>query len=313
MTAPRTLRLHRLTWEGPGVLALDLTDPDGGMLPGFAPGAHIDLHLPDGLVRQYSLCGDPAVQGSWRIAVREVGGGRASGFIHRALRPGALLRAAGPRNTFPLLPAPHYLFLAGGIGITPLLPMLRAARDAGATRTLWFCARSTAEAPLLAEARACAGTLCVHAAAEGTRLDVAAALAVPRPDTLLYCCGPAPLMLAVEQATRHWPAGSVRFEWFVPRPQDAAGAAGSFEVACARAGLTCSVPAGRSVLDTLLAAGLDLPFSCTQGVCGSCETRVLEGAVDHRDSILSEAERAANASMMICVSHARGPRLVLDL
>ena len=313
MTGPRTLRLHRLTWEAPGVLALDLTDPDGGALPAFTPGAHIDLHLPDGVVRQYSLCGDPAARHVWRIAVREVGGGRASSFVHRALRPGALLRAEGPRNNFPLLPAPNYLFVAGGIGITPILPMLRAAAEAGARRTLLFCARTTAEAPLLAAARAFGGDVRVHSAAEGTRLDVAAELAEPRPDTLLYCCGPARLMLAVEDAARGWPEGSVRFEWFAPRPQDDAGATGGFEVVCARAGLACTVPAGQSVLDTLLAAGLDVPFSCTQGVCGTCETRVLEGAVDHRDSILSAAERAANASMMICVSRARAARLVLDL
>ena len=313
MTGARTLRLHRLTWEAPGVLALDLTDPDGGVLPAFTPGAHIDLHLPDGPVRQYSLCGNPAARDVWRIAVREVGGGRASGFIHRTLRPGALLRAEGPRNNFPLLPATDYLFVAGGIGITPILPMLRAAAEAGARRTLLFCARTTAEAPLLAEARAFGGDVRVHAAAEGTRLDVAAQLAMPRPDTLLYCCGPARLMLAVEDATHAWPAGSVRFEWFAPRPQDDAGAAGGFEVVCARAGLACTVPEGQSVLDTLLAAGLDVPFSCTQGVCGTCETRVLEGPVDHRDSILSAAERAANASMMICVSRAQAARLVLDL
>lgn len=309
----RTLRVKRMTWEAPGVVSLDLVAPDDAALPAWEPGAHLDLHLPGAPVRQYSLCGDPAARGTWRIAVRDVEGGRVSALIHRALRPGALVEAAGPRNNFPLSPAPSYLFVAGGIGITPILPMLRAATLAGAPWTLLFCTRSAEEAPFLAEARALGGEVVLHASAEGTRLDVAARLAAPQPGTLVYCCGPERLMTAVEAATQAWPEGSVRFEWFAPKSRPEGEGADGFEVVCARSGLTVAVDANTSVLAALREAGLDLPSSCEQGVCGTCECRVLEGEVEHRDSILSAAERAANEVMMACVSRAKGARIVLDL
>jgi len=309
----RALRMRRMGWEAPGVVSLELVAPEGGALPEWAPGAHLDLHVPGAPVRQYSLCGDPAQRATWRVAVREVAGGRVSGLVHKALRPGAILEAAGPRNNFRLLPAPRYVFVAGGIGITPILPMLRAARDAGATASLLFCARSAAEAPFLEEARALCGDVVLHASAEGTRLDVATRLAAPQPDTLVYCCGPQRLMEAVEVATAGWPEGSVRFEWFAPRARPAGEADGGFELALARSGRSIAVAPGQSVLAALRGAGFDIPSSCEQGVCGTCECRVVAGEVDHRDSILSASERAANDVMMACVSRARGPRLVLDL
>jgi ferredoxin-NADP reductase len=308
-----TLRLRRMGWEAPGVVSLELAAADGAELPGWEPGAHIDLHIPGAPVRQYSLCGDPAERRVWRVAVREVGGGRASGMVHRALRPGAMLEAAGPRNNFALLPAARYLFVAGGIGVTPLLPMMRAASRAGTPWTLLFCTRSTGEAPFLDEIRSLDGEVVLHCSAEGTRLDAAARLAAPQPGTLVYCCGPERLMTAVEEATRDWPEGAVRFEWFAPRSRADAGADGAFELLCARSGIRLQVPPGLPVLQALRGAGMDLPSSCEQGVCGTCECRVLEGEVEHRDSILSAAERASNEVMMACVSRARGARLVLDL
>lgn len=308
----RTLRVKRMGWEAPGVLSLELVSPDGSALPPFEPGAHLDLHLPGAPVRQYSLCGETDDTSCWRIAVREVEGGKASGLVHRALRPGALVQAAGPRNNFPLAPAARYLFVAGGIGITPILPMLRAASRAGAAWTLLFCTKRADEAPFLEEARAAGGEVVVHASAEGTRLDVAARLASPQPDTLVYCCGPERLMEAVEAATAAWPAGSVRFEWFAPRTQPT-GEGGAFELVLAQSGRSIAVDANTSVLEALRGAGIDMPSSCEQGVCGTCECRVVEGEVDHRDSILSSAERAANEVMMACVSRAKGARLVLDL
>jgi len=308
----RALRVKRMTWEVPGVVSVDLVAPDGTALPPWEAGAHIDLHLPGAPVRQYSLCGDPDDRMSWRIAVREVTGGRVSGLVHKALRVGALVESEGPRNNFPLLPAAHYLFIAGGIGITPILPMLRAARLAGAASTLLFCAKRVEDAPFLAEAREHA-EVTVHASAEGTRLDVAAGLANVRSDTMVYCCGPETLMTAVEAAAAHWPEGSVRFEWFAPKSRPAGEEDGGFDVVCARAGRTVKVDAGTSILAALREAGLDLPSSCEQGICGTCECRVLEGEVDHRDSILSASERAANEAMMTCVSRAKGARLVLDI
>jgi ferredoxin-NADP reductase len=316
MTAPAdrlTLRLRRLGWEADGVLSLDLVAPDATPLPAFTPGAHVDLHMPDGQVRQYSLCGDPADRSTYRVAVRAVEGGRVSRAIHRDLRPGALLTVGLPRNNFPLLPSPQYLFVAGGIGITPLLPMMRVASRQGSVWSLLFCARRAADAPFLNEARALGGSVIVHESDAGTRLDVAARLQDVPEATLLYCCGPDRLMTAVEDATRHWPEGTVHFEWFTPKARPADEVSGGFELVCAQSGLTLTVPPARSVLDILTEAGITVPTSCEQGICGTCECRVLAGEVDHRDSILSASEQAANQTMMVCVSRAKSNRLVLDL
>jgi ferredoxin-NADP reductase len=312
MSGRRPLRVKRMTWEAPGVVSVDLVAPDGAALPPWEPGAHLDLHLPGAPVRQYSLCGDPDERETWRIAVREIAGGRVSGLVHKALRVGAMVEAEGPRNNFPLVPSPSYLFIAGGIGITPILPMLRAAQLAGARSTLLFCARRSGDAPFLDAARSFA-EVTLHCSAEGTRLDAAARLAEVQPGTMVYCCGPEALMTAVETAAAHWPDGAVRFEWFTPKSRPEGEEDGSFEVVCARASRTVRVEAGSSVLAALRDAGFDLPSSCEQGVCGTCECRVLEGEVEHRDSILSASERAANEAMMTCVSRAKGARLVLDL
>lgn len=302
-----------MTWEAPGVLSLELVAPDGRDLAAFAPGAHVDLHLAKGLVRQYSLCGDPANRASYRVAVRDVPGGLGSGTIHRQLRPGALVRVSGPRNNFRLDSSPRYLFVAGGIGITPLLPMMRAASRARARWSLLYCIRGTAAAPFLDELRSLGGAISLHVSEDGTRLDAAARLRAPEPDTLLYCCGPEALMTAVEDATHDWPGDSVRFEWFAPRSRPEDEVSGAFQVVCARSGMTLTVPPDRSILSVLTQAGVEVPRSCEQGICGTCECHVLEGEADHRDSILSTAERAANQTMMVCVSRAKGARLVLDL
>ncbi len=310
-----TVRLRRITWEATGVLSLDLVAPDGSELPGFEPGAHVDLHLPDGSLRQYSLCGDPAERRVWRVGVREVEGGRVSRVIHRDLRPGALMQVGLPRNNFPLVPAREYLFVAGGIGITPLLPMMRTANRQGIAWTLLFCAKRVADVPFLDEALALGGTVVLHTSDNGTRLGAAARLREAPEGTVLYCCGPAGLMLAVEAATAGWPEGTVRFEWFAARERDPVedAAADGFQVVCARSGQTLTVPADRSILQVLQAAGIDVPCSCEQGVCGTCEVQIVEGEADHRDSILSAGERAANGSLMTCVSRAKGSRLVLDV
>ena len=312
---PATLqvRLRSMSWEAPGVLSLELTAADGSLLPPFEPGCHIDLHLPSGTMRQYSLCGDPADLSHYRVAIRAVSGGLSSQFVHRKLRPGELLTISLPRNNFPLADADRYLFIAGGIGITPLLPMMRAATARRKPWTLLYCNRHDDEAPFLDEIRALGGDVSLHSSATGTRLDVAQRLATVQDDTLVYCCGPERLMLAVEEATTAWPEGTVRFEWFAPRSRPADETSGSFEVVCEASGVTLTVPADKTVLATLNDAGIAVPCSCEQGICGTCEVRVIAGEVDHRDSIQSQAERAANQSMMVCVSRARGSRLVLDI
>lgn len=307
------VRLQAMTWVAPGVVSLAFVAPDRAELPPFEPGAHVDVHLPDGTIRPYSLCGDPGQRRAYTVGVREIEGGRASVAIHRQLRPGLAMKIGAPRNNFPFARAKNYLFVAGGIGVTPLLPMMRAAAAAGARWTLLFCAPCAADAPFLDEIMTFGGEVVLHASATGTRLDAAARLAHAPADTMLYCCGPERLMVAVEAATAHWPDGAVRFEWFAARTRPEDEVAGAFQLTCARSGRTLAVPPELSVLDALTAAGIDLPRSCEQGVCGTCEVRVLEGEIDHRDSILSAGERAANDVMMACVSRARSPRLVLDL
>ena len=308
-----TLRLRRLSWEADGVLSLDLSAPEGSDLPEFTAGAHVDLHMPNGQSRQYSLCGDPADRKTYRLGIRQVDGGAVTSMVHRQLRPGALLEVSAPRNNFPLLPAPNYLFIAGGIGITPMLPMLREANACGAKWTLLFCVRRHEDAPFLAEAQSLGGDVVLHASALGTRLDVEARLATVEPDTQIYCCGPEKLMVEVETHSRHWPEGSVHFEWFSARARPEDEVSDGFELVCARSHLTLNVPSEKTVVQVLLDAGIQIPLSCEQGICGSCECRVLEGQVDHRDSILSTAEQLANETMMVCVSRAKSPRLVLDL
>lgn len=306
------VRLRSLVWESPDVVSLDLVRVDRAPLSQFEPGAHIDLYLPGEVVRQYSLCSNPSDASHYRIAIRDVGG-VSSHFAHRKVRPGELLTISTPRNNFPLVDADSYIFVAGGIGITPLLPMIWKASASGRKWTLRYCHRLGQDAPFLSEIVNSFGEIVLHSTESGTRLDVEAEFKAVRENTLVYCCGPESLMTAVEDATRHWPESSVHFEWFAPRSNQLDGDADSFEVVCEASDVTLQVPSEKTILAVLNEAGINVPCSCQQGICGTCEVRVLAGEVDHRDSILSSAERAANATMMTCVSRARGPRLVLDI
>jgi ferredoxin-NADP reductase len=310
---PLDLVLRAMRWEAPGVMSLELVAPDGSELPPFEPGAHVDLHLPGGIMRQYSLCGDPADRTRYRVGIRSVSGGLSSQHVHRKLRPGETVGVSAPRNNFPLVDAQRYLFVAGGIGITPMIPMMRAASEKGKPWTLLYCNKRDADAPFLEEIKSLGGEISLHSTEAGTRLDVVKQLSDVRKDTVVYCCGPDGLMTAVEEATSAWPEDTVRFEWFTPRKRPEDEVAGSFEIVCEASGVTLTVPPEKSVLAILNEAGIEVPSSCTQGICGTCEVRVIDGEVDHRDSILSSAERAANQTMMTCVSRARGARLVLDI
>lgn len=319
VAAPRTgettfeVRVRSLIWEAPGVLSLELTAPDGNALPPFEPGAHIDLRLPDGTLRQYSLCGDPNDTLRYRLGIRAISGGASSSYVHRKLRPGDVLTVSAPRNNFPLVDAKHYIFVAGGIGITPFIPMMREVSAKGRSWTLLYCNRRNADAPFLAEIKKLGGEISLHSSEAGTRLDVAQRLSKVERGAVIYCCGPERLMTAVEEATSAWPEGSVHFEWFAPRTRPTDEVSGAFEVVCEQSGITLSVPPNKSILETLSEAGIEVPRSCEQGICGTCEVRVISGEVDHRDSILSSAERAANQTMMTCVSRAKSGRLVLDI
>ncbi|MFJ5175173.1 PDR/VanB family oxidoreductase [Streptomyces griseoviridis] len=297
------------------VVSLVLRHPHGASLPQWRPGAHLDLLLDGGLVRHYSLCGDPGDRSTWRIAVLRVPDGRGgSARVHRDLRVGTPVRVRGPRNGFPLRPAESYLFVAGGIGITPLLPMIAAAEAAGSRWRLLYGGRSRSSMAFLDELAAYGDAVTVRPRDEHGPLDLDGFLRDPDPGTLVYCCGPEPLLAAVEERGRAWPPGTLRVERFrTPWQQEAAATAGAFEVVLSRSGHTLYVPPGRSVLETVREAGVSVFSSCAEGICGTCETEVLSGEPDHRDSVLSAEERAAGETMMICVSRARGPRLVLDL
>ncbi|MGW1749917.1 PDR/VanB family oxidoreductase [Streptomyces sp. NPDC002092] len=285
-----------------GVVQLRL---EGRDLPRWEPGAHLDLVLPSGLVRQYSLCGDPEDTSSYTVATRLIEDGRGgSREVHEQVTEGMELEVRGPRNRFPLVEAPSYVFVVGGIGITPVLPMLRALGD-GARWRLVYGGRTRASMPFLEELGKLGGDrVTVVAEDEDGLPDLDGLLAGTAEDAAVYCCGPEGLIAAVEE---RFP--QVRLERFTPRtPADGNGA---FEVELRRSGRTLTVPADSTVLGAVRAALPNTAYSCEQGFCGTCQQRVLEGEVEHRDELLTDAERAD--SMLICVSRARSERLVLDM
>jgi ferredoxin-NADP reductase len=303
----RALRLVLTAREtiADGVVQLRL---EGANLPGWEPGAHLDLVLPSGLVRQYSLCGDPEDGSSYTVATRLVADGRGgSREVHEQLTEGMEVEVRGPRNRFPLVEAESYVFVAGGIGITPILPMLRALPD-GTERRLLYGGRTRASKPCLEEVRKLAGDrLTLVAEDEDGRPDLDALFAGVPAGTAVYCCGPEGLMAAVEERL---PAGAtLHLELFAPRTS--ADGNTEFEVELRRSGRTVAVAADSTVLAAVRRELPDTAYSCEQGFCGTCQQRVLEGEVDHRDALLTDAERGD--SMLICVSRARGERLVLDM
>ncbi|WP_367040241.1 PDR/VanB family oxidoreductase [Streptomyces sp. Je 1-332] len=305
-----TLLVRRMTWEADGVLSVELTHPDGKPLPAWTPGAHLDLHA-GGHVRQYSLCGDPRDTTAYRIGVLNEASSRGgSRHVHTKLRPGQTVNASEPRNHFALEDAPGYLFIAGGIGITPLLAMAREAARRGADWRMVYGGRNRRSMAFTDELTSLGGDLTVVPQDEHGHIDLASALDGLPEGTLVYCCGPEPLLAAVEAVA---PADRLRVERFTAPVVERTGDESAFEVECRRSGVTLSVGEDTSVLQAAEAAGLSVNSSCQEGICGSCETRVLDGTPDHRDFLLSEAEHAANASMMICVSRCASGRLVLDL
>jgi ferredoxin-NADP reductase len=287
-----------------GVVALTLRHPGGDPLPEWSPGAHIDVELGPGLVRQYSLCGDPADRTCWRVAVlREQDGRGGSAFVHDTLTVGDKVGVSAPRNNFELVDADSYLFVAGGIGITPLLPMIAGVDRRGADWRLTYGGRTRSSMAFLAELAGYGDRVEVCPQDETGLLDLSEL------DTAatVYCCGPEPLLAAVEARC---PAGVLHVERF---SGVAASGGAEFEVVCDRSGRTLTVPADRSILEVVEEAGIQVLSSCREGTCGTCETEVLDGAPDHRDVLLTPDERAAGETMMICVSRSNGGKLVLDL
>jgi ferredoxin-NADP reductase len=310
------LRVQDISTPADGVRVLDLVSPDGADLPAWSPGAHIDLHLGD-LVRQYSMCGDPADRKVWQVAVlREAESRGGSRFVHDNVSVGDSMLVRGPRNHFRLEPAPRYRFIAGGIGITPLLPMMAAAEAAGADWTLDYGGRDRTSMAFVDELIERYGDKVRFHPREQSRLStrLPEILAEPRPGELVYCCGPAPLLAAAEAGSTHWPEGSLHVEHFSPREILVEADDVAFDVELAQSGLLLRIPADKPIMTVMREANIDVPSSCEEGTCGTCETGVLGGEVDHRDSLLTPAEQAVNDVMFICVSRAaRGcPRLVLD-
>jgi ferredoxin-NADP reductase len=302
-----------------GVVTLTLADPSGADLPDWAPGAHIDLMMTPSLVRQYSLCGDTANRAEWTVGVLLDPNSRGgSQFVHDKLREGSTVRVRGPRNHFPLVASPRYLFIARGIGITPMLPMIGAAEAIGADWRLLYGGRARSSMAFLdtLERHGPRVTICARDEEQGPnfRTSLESVLSEPGQDTLVYCCGPEGLLTAVEEACKAWPENSLHIERFSAKAlEEPADALATFEVECQRSGLTLTVTQDKSIYEACEEAGVDVLGSCMEGVCGTCECDIIEGEGDHRDSVLNDAEKAANETIMICVSRARSERLVLDL
>jgi len=298
-------------------MELRLTRRDGGRLPPWEPGAHVDLTLPSGLRRSYSLCGDPHDPSAWTVAVLLAPGSRGgSREIHETALVGKELAVDGPVNRFPLVPAPGYLLLAGGIGVTPLLPMARALAAAGLPWRLVLGARDRSRLAYAEELSALGADRVRLVPQDQAGLpDLAAELAATPADHAVYACGPAAMLDAVTHLCGSAvPARALHVERFSPAaaPEEHEPG-GPFDAVLCRSGLRLAVPAHRSLLDVVRERVPDVPFSCEEGYCGSCETPVLVGTPDHRDSVIEPEERATATTMMICVSRSATPVIELDL
>ncbi|MEU7510939.1 PDR/VanB family oxidoreductase [Streptomyces sp. NPDC042898] len=293
--------------EAEGVLGLLLADPTGAALPPWEPGAHLEVTLPSGTVRHYSLCGDPADRSTYRLGIlREPAGRGGSEELHTTVGEGTVLGVRGPINRFPLVPAERHLFIAGGIGITPLLPMVRSLPPG--SWSLLYGGRSLAAMAYRDELAALPGVTLVPQDTAGLP-DLDSVLAGLAPDTAVYCCGPEGLLRAVEE---RW-SGPLHSERFGAGSAGVTAAEGGFEVELRRTGRVLRVESGRSLLDAVREVVPGVAYSCEEGWCGTCETKVVAGTPEHHDSVLGEDEKASGTTMMICVGRSRGPRLVLDL
>jgi ferredoxin-NADP reductase len=322
MTRPSlTLRVTRFAAEAKDVALLELQSLDGKMLPPFEPGAHVEVHLDNGNIRHYSLLNDPAEKNRYVIAVslaqKSLGG---SHYIHTAVRQGDLLQIGSPRNNFPLKKdSQRYYFIAGGIGITPILSMIRWCIANGKTWRLVYTARNRQRAAFyetLLEFDE--KNLFFHFNDEQADqfIDIHSLVDGIREDEQVYCCGPNPLMQAVKHATEGVLSNRIHFEWFSAPAESTTpseAALERFSVTIKSTGHTFEVAPDQTILEALETQGIDTPFSCRAGICATCETKVCHGVPDHRDYVLSEEDRASGKSMMICVSRSLSQSLTLDL
>lgn len=296
-------------------IELEFAEATGKPLPEWGAGAHIDLKISNGMVRQYSLMQGLRDPNNWRIAVLIERKGRGGSlFIDKELKVESVVKSVGPRNHFPLNPAEKYLFVAGGIGITPLLQMIDKAEEQGIAWELAYLGRSPETMSYHIELQERFGSrVKVFAKSAGQRFDVEAQLSRLGPETHIYCCGPERLMLSLESAIGDEGINRIHVERFHPREIKFSEPDHEFTVYCQKSDEEITVPIDESILMAADFAGIEISGDCLEGTCGACETRVFEGEVDHRDSVLSAQAQAEGGTMMICVSRAKGKRLVIDL
>ncbi|SKL96003.1 Probable oxidoreductase [Mycobacteroides abscessus subsp. bolletii] len=299
------------------VVAFTLAAVGGGELPKWRPGAHLDVTLPSGAVRQYSLCGDPRDRYRYRIAVRRIPEGKGGSIeLHDAVRVGDVLGVKGPRNAFPLATTGHlnagvrqFHFVAGGIGITPILPMLAVATERGLPWTMTYAGRSKESIPFRDELARYGERITVRTDDEDGIPTAADLLPPLHPDLAVYCCGPGPMLKVIRDAVAEYPGAELHFERFSAPPIENGV---PFQVQLGGGGPVLDIGPQNSALDAVLAARPGTPYSCRQGFCGTCKVKVLAGNPDHRDTLLTETQRA-EGQMLLCVSRADGGRLVLDI
>lgn len=306
------LQVVRKQTVAQGVCGLVLSDPDGCRLPDWTPGSHIDLTFPNGLTRQYSLCGDRWDPMTYEVAVlREPESRGGSAYIHDELREGDIVELGGPRNNFALVPADNYFFIAGGIGITPLLPMLEQAEMLGTPWHLLYGGRTRSSMAFSDRLERWGDRVTLRPQDEFGLLDLSIIQEQPT-GTKVYCCGPEPLLDAVREAAASLPPGRLRMERFVAGTLPPPLRTTPFTLELARSGITMTVDPDTSVLDAVASAGVPILASCRQGICGTCETGVVAGVPDHRDSLLGDDDRERGDCFYPCVSRAASDRLVID-
>lgn len=314
-----SVKVLRKIQEAQDIVSFELGDPAGAPLPAFSSGSHIDVHVPDGPIRQYSLCNDSEERNRYRIAVlRDPASRGGSTGMHDRLFAGDTLRISAPRNHFPLVTARRTLLFAGGIGITPLFCMARRLHSIGAEFELHYSSRTPTRTAFRAELQNSefSGRVAFHYddGAAGQRLDLQRALSSPEPDVHIYVCGPQGFINAVVQKAKDtgWPDNQVHLEFFAATPAEISNDR-AFQVKLASSGRIIDVAATETVVTALRRCAIDIPVSCEQGICGTCVTGVLGGECDHRDLYLTDEEKARNDQFTPCCSRANGQLLVLDI
>ena len=311
--APMNMRVTAIRYAADDINVYEIRRPDNALLPRAEPGAHIDVHMPSGLMRQYSLVTADGDERAYLIGIKRDRASRGgSRFMHEQLRVGQMLDIGGPRNNFPLCEtAAHTVLIAGGIGITPIWCMAQRLMRLHRSFELHYACRERREAAFLDTLVSLPqATLHFDAEHAGGVLDIEAIVANAPAESHFYCCGPQPMLAGYEAATASVDSERVHIEYFAPRA--AAACEGGFVVRLHRSGQEFDVPPGKTILQVLREAGVAVPYSCEEGICGACQVDVIEGTPEHRDSVLSEREQAAGDTMMICCSGARSGRLVID-